>query len=131
MRNLLLSIGVGALCATPALSSGGIYCDGVSDPSVSVHLTVGRVPGFPVVGATITAGDKAWGLPALEGREPVEFAQGAITGDFVIADFTDAGFEAIVASLRLAQADTGAGAVAAGILSIPGVGAWPVVCEID
>ncbi len=119
------------LATSPALATGGVYCDGTHDDSVGAYLTVGRVPGFAVVGTRITAKGKAWDLHALDGAAPIVLVQGAIAGDLILADFADPNVERIVASLRVVRIENDIDVAAGGVLSIPGVGVWPVVCEID
>ena len=119
------------LGASPAFATGGVYCDGARDKDVGAFLTVGRVPGFAVVDAVITTKDRAWTIRAQDGAAPIVLVQGAVIGDLTVADFADPNVENIVASLRVVRADNEQGFAAAGVLSIPGVGAWPLVCEID
>ncbi|MEM0950250.1 MAG: hypothetical protein AAGK37_22865 [Pseudomonadota bacterium] len=131
MRKLSV-LAVAALCAAqPVFATGGIYCDGALDSSVGAYLTVGSAPGFPVVGARIATADRAWSMIAEDDAEQIEFVQGAITGAFIVADFADENVENIVVSLRLVRVENDTGVASAGVLSLPGVGAWPVVCEID
>lgn len=117
--------------AAPALATGGIYCDGAVDPTISAYLTVGRVPGFAVVGARIDAAGQAWDMNATDGATEIALAQGAVVGDLIVADFSDPNAEKIIVSLRVVHATNDVSAAAAGTLSIPGVGAWPMICEID
>jgi len=117
--------------ATSGLATGGIYCDGISEDSVSAYLTVGRVPGFAVVDTQIVAAGRAWSMSAQDSSEQIVLVQGAIAGEFIVADFADANVEEVVASLRLVRIESAFGAIASGVLSIPSVGAWPVVCESE
>lgn len=132
IRSALLSMALCAWLAVPdAHAAGGVYCDGATDKSVGAYLTVGRVPGFAVVGARITANDQDWDLLGREGAAPITLAQGAVVGDLTVADFSDPGAERIVASLRVVRVENDIDVAAAGVLSIPGVGVWPVICEIE
>ena len=117
--------------ASSAFASGGVYCDGISDDSVGAYLTVGHVPGFAVVDSRIFAAGRSWSMSAKDGSKQIELVQGAIAGEFIVADFADSNVERIVASLRLVRIDNEIGATGAGVLSIPSVGAWPVVCEFE
>ena len=129
---LATAITVSALQATPARATGGVYCEGARDEKIAVLLTVGRVPGFAVVEARIGAGDQDWAMHGRDGATEIVLLQGAVVGDQIIADFGDPNYENVVASLRLTQAEDEDGmSVAGGVLSIPGVGAWPVVCDIE
>ncbi len=120
-----------AFTAEPLLATGGIYCDGTSEDSVGAYLTVGRTAGFVVVGAHINAPDRSWSMLPDDSTQKIEFVQGAIAGDFVVADFADANIESIVVSLRLARIENEFGVVGAGVLSIPGIGTWPVACDFE
>lgn len=119
------------LTTSPALATGGVYCDGVNDESVSAYLTVGRVPGFAVVETRITAKGQTWQTRAEDGATPITLVQGAIVGDMIVADYADPNVEQILVSLRVVRAENDIDFAAGGVLSIPGVGAWPVACEID
>ena len=119
------------LSATPAFATGGVYCDSPADTTVAVELTVGRVPGFAVVGARIAAGDRTWEMNPAGDATPIVRAQGAVWGELTLADFTDENAEEVLVSLRVVRAENDVDYAAAGTLSIPGTGAWPVVCEID
>ena len=117
--------------ASQAAATGGVYCDGADEDSVGAYLSVGRVPGFAVVNAHITALERTWDTGGQEGAEPIVMAQGAIVGDLIVADFTDPNVEGIVASLRVVQIHNDTGMAAAGVLSMPGIGIWPVTCVLD
>lgn len=117
--------------APPAWATGGLYCDGVTDKDVSIALTIGRVPGFAVVGALVTTKTKTWVMNHTAKGAPIAMAQGAVLSPWIVADFTDPNHEQILVSLRIAQMDTDDGRAAGGVLSIPGVGIWPVSCELD
>lgn len=133
MRKLLgAALTASAMMTTPALATGGVYCNGARNDDVAVLLTVGRVPGFAVVEARIGAGDKDWAMHGRDGAEEIVLLQAAIIGDLTVADFGDTNYEDVVASLRIVHAEDKDGLlVAGGVLSIPGVGAWPLVCEIE
>jgi hypothetical protein len=131
IRTLALGLALAISAATGAHATGGIYCDGARDGTVGAFLTVGRTPGFAVVGARITVPGNAFDLNAIDGAAPMVLAQGAILGDLIAADFTDPNAERVVASLRIVRSAEGNDVAAAGTLHLPGVGAWPVVCEID
>ena len=55
----------------------------------------------------------------------------AIVGDLIIADFADPNVENIVVALRVVRVENDVDVAAAGVISIPGVGVWPVACEIE
>lgn len=131
LRTVLLAAAT-CCAATPALATGGIYCDGARDDNVAAFLTVGRVPGLAVVEARIGVGDQDWAMHGRDGATPIVLLQGAVVGDLTVADFGDTNYENVVASLRLVSAEDEDGLlVAGGTLSIRGVGAWPVVCQIE
>lgn len=66
------------LVATPAFATGGVYCDSPEDPGVSIELTVGRVPGFAVVGARIATDDRLWEISPSGDAMPIALGQGAV-----------------------------------------------------
>ncbi len=119
------------ISSSPALATGGVYCDGTSDDSVGAYLTVGRVPGFAVAEARITANDQSWDTSARDGAAPIVLVQGAIVGDLIVADFADPNVENVVVSLRDVRAENDHGFAAGGVLSIAGIGVWSVSCVID
>ena len=134
MRKLFSAAAIASalFTTTPAFATGGIYCDGAGNDSIGVLLTVGRVPGFAVVEARIGVGDKDWAMHGRDGAEEIVLLQGAVIGDQTIADFGDTNYERVVVSLRLVHAEDEHGLlVAGGVLSIPGTGAWPLVCQIE
>lgn len=125
-----------ALCAvlgtSPALATSGIYCEGVRTDSVGVTLTVGRVPGLAVVGAVIEADGRTWQYQQpVAGADEITLAQATQIGALIVVDFTDAGHELSVASLRIVTAASAEDVSAAGVLSIAGIGTWPLVCDVD
>lgn len=119
-----------SLAATPAAATGGIYCDGVQDSSVAAELTVPRVPGFAVVAATFSTEDATWSTLPERGTE-ITLAQAAVIGALIVADFADPNAMEIVVSLRLVRGDPALSSEAAGMLSIPGHGEWPVTCVLE
>ncbi len=123
---------IAALSATPAWATGGLHCTAPGDDSVEVSLTVGRVPGFAVVGAVFAAEGQAWSTPGIvpEATE-IALAQAAFDADRIIVDYADTNIERIVAALRLVVTSTEDGQAAAGTLSIPGTGVWAVICEVE
>ena len=116
---------------TQAYATGGVYCDGTNDKSVGALLTVGRVPGFAVVRARFTAKDQDWDTLGEDGATPIVMVQRAMVGDLIVADFADPNVENIVVSLRVVRVENDVDVAAAGVISIPGVGVWPVACEIE
>ena len=122
-----------AMTGTPALATGGLYCGSPIDPSVEASLTIGRVPGFAVVGAIIGAGDKVWTMPGglVPGAGEIVLAQGSNDGTWIIADFADADVSQILIKLRLAVSMVEDSSVVAGSLWIQESGHWPVVCELE
>lgn len=134
MKNMIRAALIAAptfFAAAPAHATGGVYCEGARDDKVAAFLTVGRVPGFAVVEARIGVGDQDWAMHGRDGATPIVLLQGAVIGDLTVADFGDENIENVVASLRVVHAENEEGYAAAGVLSIQGVGAWPVVCEIE
>lgn len=129
-RRMVLAL-LAALVSTPALATGGIYCNGADGAKVSAFLTVGRVPGLAVVGARIDIPGKAWSMIAADDADRIVLAQGAVIGDLTVADFSDPGAEQIQVSLRVLQARVQETSAAAGTLAVPGEGAWPLICEIE
>lgn len=115
----------------PAHATGGVYCDGANGAKVGAYLTVGSVPGLAVVEARIHAGDQNWAMHGRDGGTEIVLLQGAVVGDMTIADFGDPNYENVVVSLRVLRGSIDIDYAAAGVLSIPGVGVWPVVCEIE
>ena len=99
-------------------------------PLRSVHVLLGAlaISLFPA-GCAPEAPARRW--VQLDDAAPIVMVQRAIVGQLIVADFADPNVEKIVASLRVVQVENDIGVAAAGVLSIPGVGAWPVSCEIE
>lgn len=117
--------------AAPAMATGGIYCEGARDKDVSAYISLGRVPGFAALNARFTTKDKMWSTSEEPGSIPVEMTQGASFGQMVVADYVDPNYEQILVSLRVVSVSNDIDVAAGGVLSIPGVGVWPVVCEME
>ncbi|MEO0820492.1 MAG: hypothetical protein AAF074_08705 [Pseudomonadota bacterium] len=122
---------VAALAASPAHATGGLYCSAATDDTVAANLTLGRVTGFSIVGARITAAGRTWSMHAAEDETPITVAQGAMIAGIAAADFADSNVEEILVSLRVISTETESVTAAAGVLAIPGLGAWPVICEFE
>jgi hypothetical protein len=133
MKRLLAAalVAVTATAAAPAWATGGLYCTSPADTSVEVSLTVGRVPGFAVVGARIAAGDTLWTMPGLgEGVEIVR-SQASFADGHIVVDFTDPDVIQSLIELRLVAVLADETSVVAGSLWIHEVGHWPVICELE
>jgi len=117
------------LCAAPAFATGEVYCEGPEGSDVVFGYGFGRVPGLAIISATIHVGDQSWSIYEREGATPIVVAQGVYESGRTIIDFADANVEEIVASVRLFSASERDDFVTAGTLSVPGVGAFVLVCE--
>lgn len=118
-----------ALGAAPAFATGEVYCEGPEGSDVVFGYGFGRVPGLAVISATIHVGDQSWSIYERDEATPIVVAQGVYDSGRTIIDFADANVEAIVASVRLFSASEGEDFVTAGTLSVPGVGAYALVCD--
>ena len=89
------------------------------------------MPGLALINARITAGQATWQIKGEGDATPIILAQGAHAGELFVADFADPNYEGIVASLRVVHASNETAEAAGGVLSIPGHGAWPVICMFE
>lgn len=115
-----------------SLVSGGAHATGAIDCAApggeaSVSLTIGSLPILSVVGAHITAGDQQWSIGG-EGESAIISGQAFGEDDEMRVDFTDPNVETVVTQLRLFSAFEGKDSAMAGIVRIPGVGAYALVC---
>ena len=114
--------------AAPAAATESIVCAS-EDKAASIDVLVGL--GLDVVSisrATIEAKGKTWGTDQ-SGEQKIALGQAFEDAEKLIADFTDEGISAIVASLRLFKASEGEDFVTGGTLRVANVGAWAVTCS--
>ncbi|MCB1516404.1 MAG: hypothetical protein KDJ19_02125 [Hyphomicrobiaceae bacterium] len=112
------------LFATPAFATGTVSCES-PDQSAFVGLTVGSVPGAAIVGAALGFGETQWSIETGD----IAVSQAFVEEGRWLIDFVDPNFERVMASVRLVEAIEGEDYVLAGLLSVPGEGAWPLICE--
>ncbi|SMO74564.1 hypothetical protein [Ruegeria faecimaris] len=117
------------LSATSAFATVGLYCEAPDGSGAVFDVGLGTVPGLAVVSATIHADGKHWSLTEVDGAIPIIVAQGADVDMRTVIDFADPEYSRIVASVRLITAVEGDESVTVGTLTIPEIGAFPLVCE--
>ena len=115
--------------ATSAFATVELYCEAPDGSGAVVGVGLGTVPGLAVVSATIHADGKHWSLTEVDGAIPIIVAQGADVDMHTVIDFADPEYSRIVASVRLITAVEGDDFVTVGTLTIPEIGAFPLICE--
>jgi hypothetical protein len=117
------------LATQTAFATGDMYCTAVDGSDATFGYGFGHVPGLAIVSASISAGGQDWSMTEANGAIPIRVAQGAHDGPHTIIDFTDPGFNEIIASVRIVAAVEGDDYRAVGLLRIPGVGVFALICE--
>jgi hypothetical protein len=115
-----------AALAMPAHATANISCV-APDNSASVDLVIGRLPVLGVVNGGFVIGETVYAMDS-GGPNAIAVGQAFDDGDTVQVDFTDTNVEKVIASLRLHTSFENDMFAQAGILTMPGVGAWPLVC---
>ena len=118
-----------AVTASSALATGDSFCRSVDGSGAEFGYGFGRVPGLAIVSATVRANGTHWSMVETEGSIPIIVAQGAHDGRHTVIDFADSGYNEIVASVRIISAFEGDDYRSVGILKIPNVGVFAMICE--
>ncbi|MEL6921996.1 MAG: hypothetical protein AAFO77_13430 [Pseudomonadota bacterium] len=124
---LFLTAAAMTMSAPTAFATGTIECTGVGDDTVSVFISVGRVPVLAVLNADISARGDTW---STRGRgTPIVFGQGTDDEDMLRVDFTDDQISERLISVRTVKGSQDKLFAEAGVLRITGHGAYAIVCE--
>lgn len=129
MKRMYILALLQVLLAQPAFATGDSYCSAVDGSGAKFGYSFGRVPGLALVDATIRAEGQHWSINKVDGAIPIIFAQGVFDGPQTIIDFADHEYSEIVASVRILSAVEGDKYGSVGILRIPGVGVFSMICE--
>ncbi len=121
---LLLS----AFAVRPAYATGTIACDATDGSGAAVMIGVGRLPILAVISAFVAAEGQDWSLDGSYGTQ-ISVGQGFMDDERVLVDFVDTNVEEVLISLRLFRSIEGKSYAEAGVLTIAGVGSYPVMCE--
>jgi hypothetical protein len=124
---LVLAAFASVAFALPAAATANISCSAADDAAV-VDLVIGRLPVLGVVNGGFVIGETVYSMEGF-GPNTIAVGQAFDDGRSVWVDFTDTNTERIVASLRLFTAYENELFAQAGILTMPGKGAWAVVCD--
>jgi hypothetical protein len=98
------------------------------DNAASLDLVIGRLPILSVVNGGYSIEGASFGIEATNGTTVV-VGQAHDDGSAIRIDFTDPNVENVVASIRLFTAFENERFAQAGVIIVPGRGAWPMVCE--
>lgn len=130
IKNSLLCAGLvlGAFAVQPAHATGTIACDATDGSGAAIMFGVGRLPVLAVISAFVTAEGQDWTLDGSLGTE-IAVGQGFMDDERVLVDFVDTNVEEILISVRLFRSSEGKSSAEAGVLTINGVGSYPVMCE--
>ena len=129
MKHLCSAAMVCVLTTQTAFATGEFYCTAVDGSDAAFGYGFGRVPGLAIINATISVGGQEWSMGGANGAVPISVAQGAHDGPRTIIDFTDPEFNEIVASVRIITAVEGDDYRSVGLLRIPSVGVFAMICE--
>jgi len=115
--------------ATPASATATLACVGVDDPQVHVTLTLGSVPVFAIVNATIETPSGTYAmLPEAEHTEII-VGQAFGTPDGLSVDFADPNVQEILVTLRTMQAYRDRQAAHVGLLVVDDRDVHAIACE--
>ncbi len=117
------------LTTQTAIATGDVYCTAVDGSDATFGYGFGRVPGLAIISAVISAKGQEWTMGGAHGDATISVAQGAHDGPRTIIDFTDPEFNEIVASVRIISAVEGENYRSVGLLRIPNVGVFSMICE--
>lgn len=117
-----------AISVLPAHATGSIDCEATDDSGAAIMIGVGRLPVLAVISAFATAEGQDWTLDGSVGTQ-IAVGQGFMDDERVLVDFVDTNIEDILISLRLYRSTTGKSSAQAGVLTVHGVGSYPVMCE--
>ena len=129
MRYPVLAALACVLTTQTAFATGDVYCTAVDGSDATFGYGFGRVPGLAIVSASISAGGQDWSIVEANGAIPIIVAQGAHDGPRTIIDFADPQYNEIIASVRIVSAVEGDDYRSVGLLRIPGVGVFSMLCE--
>ncbi len=110
----------------PAHATQNLVCD--HSEEISISLLMGDLAIASVSRADITVNVKRWSTQAGPGVTTIVVGQAYQSESELRIDFTDENVNAFIARLRLVQASDETTLAQAGVLEMPGVGVWPVVC---
>ena len=123
MRHLWLAAVFSLMLTGGALATSSISCsDGTGN---GVDISLGTVPGAAVIGARVFADGDEFSMF----DEQLSVSQAFADGESLRIDFTDMNLEAVVARVRLFQADALEDFVMGGTLEVIGLGAYAITCE--
>lgn len=117
------------LSISAALATGESICRAVDGSDAEFGFGFGHVPGLVIVSATIRAEGQHWSIVEAEGAIPIRIAQAARDGSRTIIDFVDPQFNEILASVRIMTGTEGDDYRSVGLLRIPDVGVFALICE--
>ncbi|MBG6178617.1 hypothetical protein IWQ55_006478 [Labrenzia sp. EL_208] len=129
MKKTFLLALILVLFTNTAFATGDSYCKAVDGSDAEFGYSFGHVPGLAIVSAIISAEGQHWSMNDNEGSKPIVVAQGARDGAYTLIEFTDPGYEAIVASIRIVSVVEDGEHRAAGVLRIPNLGVYAMMCE--
>ena len=123
----LFAMGIGT--ATPASATSTLYCVGVDDPMVHVHLTLSNVPFLSVVNAFIETPSGHYAMQPEAGGTTVIVGQGFSTPDGLSVDFADPNLMGALVTLRTLHAYRDQQTAHVGLLIVEDRDVFGLVCD--
>lgn len=94
-----LPIALALLTASPALATGGFHCEATDGSGVGMSGSIGRVPGNPLVGASLHLGERT--LSTYDAPPVIAIGRSWIDEREIRVDLVDANAERFEAQLRV------------------------------
>lgn len=124
-----LALAAACLFSAPALATETIFCSS-PDGVASLSMNAGRLEVLSINNATMQVRKLSWSThPDLMPGTPMVIGQAYADAEQMFVDVLDADYATTIARARIFLGSEDGEHVAAGVLTVPGQGAFPLVCE--